>query len=250
LQLAPNVNKTAKELSNGPLMKSPAVLKQFWRAWLRPFLAVAAVVLPFKSAIADINFVPTGSMKPTILEGDLVFVNKLAYDLKVPFTTLHLAEWTGPARGDVVVCFSPEDGIRLVKRLVAVPGDTLELQNNVLFINGQRAAYQPPSATALTYVSKTDLKQARFATETVDQRSHAVMAYPAYASPVRSFGPVVLGNGEYFAMGDNRDNSKDSRYFGIVKRDLIVGKAVGVVASVDKPGSWLPRFGRFFSALD
>jgi signal peptidase I len=189
-------------------------------------------------------------MKPTILEGDVLFVNKLAYDLKVPFTTWHLAEWSAPARGDVVVLFSPEDGIRLVKRLVAVPGDTLELRNNVLWINGTRAAYQPPQGTVLDYVAQEDLSSARFATETVEKRAHAMMVYPAYGSPVRSFGPVSLGHDEFFVMGDNRDNSKDSRYFGIARRELIVGRAVGVVASVDKPGWWLPRFGRFFSALN
>jgi signal peptidase I len=233
-----------------PLMKSPTVLKRFWQGWLRPFLAVAAVVLPIKSAIADINFVPSGSMKPTILEGDFVFVNKLAYDLKIPFTTYHVAEWTSPSRGDVVVLFSPEDGIRLVKRLVAVPGDTLELRKNELFINGQRAAYQPPQERMLAYLTKTDLTHGQFATETVENRSHAVMAYPAYASPLRSAGPVTLGSEQYFVMGDNRDNSKDSRSFGIVQRDLIVGRAERVLASFDKPGQWLPRVGRFFSSLD
>ena len=233
-----------------PLMKSSAALKRFWQGWLRPVLAAAAVVFPFKSAIADINFVPSGSMKPTILEGDVIFVNKLAYDLKIPFTTYHLAEWASPSRGDVVVLFSPEDGLRLVKRLVAVPGDTLELRNNGLWINGAKAVYQPPKEGVLAYVSKDDLAHARFATETVENRSHTVMAYPAYASPVASFGPIALGRDEYLVMGDNRDNSKDSRSFGIVRRELIVGRAGSVVVSFDKPGRWLPRFGRFFSSLD
>src|SRR4051794_11858499 len=137
-------------------MKLTSALHRFWLAWLRPFLASAAVILPIKSVIADINFVPTGSMKPTILEGDFIFVNKLAYDLKIPFTTSHLAEWDNPSRGDVVVCFAPDDGIRLVKRLVAVPGDTLELRNNVLFINDQRASYQPPQERMLAYLSAVD----------------------------------------------------------------------------------------------
>ena len=231
-------------------MKSSAALKRFWKTQIRPLLAIAAVVLPFKSAIADINFVPSGSMKPTILEGDVIFVNKLAYDLKVPFTTWHLAEWGNPSRGDVVVLFSPEDGIRLVKRLVAVPGDTLELRNNVLWINGQKAAYQPPATAVLEYVSKGDLAHAQFAIETVEDRSHAVMEFPAYRSPAESFGPVTLARDEYFIMGDNRDNSKDSRWFGVVKRDLIVGKATGVFLSLDKPGSWKPRLRRFFSSLN
>ena len=230
-------------------MKLSSALHRFWLGWLRPFLASAAVILPIKSAIGDINFVPTGSMMPTILPGDFIFVNKLAYDLKVPFTTWHLSEWDNPSRGDVVVCFAPDDGIRLVKRVVAVPGDTLELRSNVLFINSQAAGYQPPQEGMLTYLPTPDLKQARFATETVESRSHAVMAYPAYSSPVRSFGPVSLGPDEYFVMGDNRDNSKDSRYFGVVRRDVIVGQAVGVAASFEKPGKRKPRVGRFFSAL-
>src|SRR5262249_34269477 len=96
-----------------------------WREWIRPCAVIAAVVFPFKSAIADWNWVPTGSMKPTILEGDLVFVNKLAYDLKVPFTLQRLAHWDDPVRGDIVVFFSPHDGTRLVKRVIALPGDTL-----------------------------------------------------------------------------------------------------------------------------
>lgn len=231
-------------------MKSSSALKRFWQTQIRPVLVFLAVALPVKSAIADINFVPSGSMKPTILEGDFVFVNKLAYDLKVPFTTWHLAEWSAPERGDVVVLFSPEDETRLVKRLVAVPGDTIELRNNVLWVNGQRAAYQPPKEGVLDYVSKADLARGSFASETVENRTHSMMVYPAVTSPVRTIAPMTLGHDEYFVMGDNRDNSKDSRYFGVVKRDRIVGEAGAVLASFDKPGWWLPRLGRFFTALN
>src|SRR5436190_12669306 len=92
-------------------MNTHPLLKKLWSDWLRPAFTAAAIVLPIKSSLADINFVPTGSMKPTILEGDVVGVNKLAYDLKVPFTSVRLAQWANPVRGDVVVCFSPEDGI-------------------------------------------------------------------------------------------------------------------------------------------
>src|SRR5262245_13276000 len=111
-------------------MKTPSRLRRasryLWQEWIKPLAVVAAVVLPFKSAIADWNWVPSGSMKPTILEGDLVLVNKLAYDLKVPFTLWRLAAWDNPSRGDIVVLFSPHDGKRLVKRVIALPGDTLE----------------------------------------------------------------------------------------------------------------------------
>jgi len=230
-------------------MKTPSILKQLWREWVRPLAVMAAVIFSIKSSLADYNFVPTGSMKPTILEGDLVFVNKLAYDLKIPFTTTRLAEWGHPSRGDIVVLFSPEDGLRLVKRVVAVPGDTIELRSNALWINGQPARYTPLPPVEFAGVPAAGQEAAEFATETVGKRSHAVMARPFLPSPRRTFPPQTLRAGEYFVMGDNRDNSKDSRYFGVVERRLIVGKASAVIASVDKNGSHLPRFGRFFSAL-
>src|SRR5678816_2624751 len=112
------------------------IVNRIWREWISPFALVALIITPLKSAVADWNWVPTGSMKPSILEGELVFVNKLAYDLKVPFTTLHLSAWGNPARGDVVVFYSPKDGTRLVKRVVGLPGDTVELRDDVLFLNG------------------------------------------------------------------------------------------------------------------
>jgi signal peptidase I len=102
---------------------------------------LALVMFSIRSSLADWNDVPTGSMKPTILEGDRVFVNKLAYDLKVPFTTWHIAEWSNPQRGDIVVFFSPKDGTRLVKRVIGLPGDTVELLNEQLIINGQPVEY-------------------------------------------------------------------------------------------------------------
>jgi signal peptidase I len=230
-------------------MKIPSILKQLWREWLRLLAVAAAIICPIKSSLADYNFVPTGSMKPTILEGDLVFVNKLAYDLKIPFTTAHLAEWGEPSRGDIVVLFSPEDGLRLVKRIVAMPGDTVELRSNALWINGQPARYSPLPAVATAGVPAAERAVVEFATETVENRSHAVMAHPLQPSPRCSFPPLTLRAGEYFVMGDNRDNSKDSRYFGVVERRLIVGKANAVIASVDTNGFRLPRFGRFFSVL-
>src|SRR5687767_15919450 len=118
-------------------------LVTFVRRQVAPFAFVVLVLLSFRSSIADWNDVPTGSMKPNILEGDRIFVNKLAYDLKVPFTTWHIAEWDNPERGDVVIFYSPENGIRLVKRVMGVPGDVIELRRNQLFINGKAAEYEP-----------------------------------------------------------------------------------------------------------
>src|SRR5438477_6206157 len=116
-------------------------LPHWWRKEIRPLLILALVLFSIRSSLADWNDVPTGSMKPTILEGDRVFVNKVAYDLKVPFTTWHIAEWSNPQRGDIVVFYSPHDGTRLVKRVVGLPGDTVELSNNALVLNGAPVDY-------------------------------------------------------------------------------------------------------------
>lgn len=109
---------------------------QWWRKDIRPLLIMAIVMFSIRSSLADWNDVPTGSMKPTLVEGDRIFVNKLAYDLKVPFTTWHLAEWGNPQRGDIAVFYSPHDGMRLVKRVIGLPGDTVEMRNEQLFLNG------------------------------------------------------------------------------------------------------------------
>src|SRR5215468_9503033 len=117
--------------------------RHWWRKEIRPLLILLAIGFSIRSSLADWNDVPTGSMRPTILEGDRVYVNKLAYDLKVPFTTWHIAEWDNPHPGDIVVFFSPYDGQRLVKRVIGLPGDTIELRDNSLVINGEPIKYQP-----------------------------------------------------------------------------------------------------------
>ncbi|MCB1161403.1 signal peptidase I, partial [bacterium] len=96
------------------------------REWVLTFLVMAAILGSVRSAVADWNDVPSGSMRPTILEGERIAVNRLAYDLKVPFTRVRLARWAEPARGDIVILQSPTDGTRLVKRVIGLPGDLLE----------------------------------------------------------------------------------------------------------------------------
>src|SRR5436190_18065727 len=112
---------------------------------VRIFLVMLLIVSSLRSALADWNDVPTGSMKPTIQEGDRVVVNKLAYDLKVPFTTIEIWKWADPKRGDIVVLFSPNDGTRLVKRVVAIPGDTIAMTNNQLVVNNKPVPTTKPS---------------------------------------------------------------------------------------------------------
>ena len=224
-------------------------LRQYWRKEICPLLILALVLFAARSSLADWNNVPSGSMNPTIIEGDHIFVNKLAYDLKVPFTTWHLAQWSNPKRGDIVVFYSPYDGTRLVKRVIGLPGDTIELRNDQLIINGKPVNYAPLSAEISIQLPMKEQEHSLFATEQLPGHSHAVMAIPE-AQAKRTFGPVQVPAGSYFMMGDNRDNSFDSRYYGAVPRNRIVGKATDVVYSINKNDYWLPRSQRFFKSLD
>ncbi|HEY0455134.1 MAG TPA: signal peptidase I [Verrucomicrobiae bacterium] len=222
-------------------------LQYLWREWLKPLLIISAFVFPFKSAIADWNWVPTGSMKPTILEGDLVFVNKLAYDLKVPFTLWRVAKWGDPGRNDIIVFFSPKDGTRLVKRVIAAPGDTVQMRNNILYLNGQRLEYDLAGKNPFDGEIYED-SHPILAHEKSDGQSHWVMGLPSIRA-IRTFEPIRIPEGKYFVMGDSRDNSFDSRYFGFVDRKQIVGRTSRVILSFDKLHSYVPRWKRCFSGL-
>ena len=214
--------------------------RHFWIEWMRPLFVTALVLGSFRSAVADWNDVPSGSMRPTVLEGERVFVNRAAYDLKVPFTTWRLAQWSDPTRGDIVVCYSPHDGKRLLKRVVGIPGDRIEMKDNRLIVNGTTALYRD------TLTPDGDSAVLR---ETVGHREHLVEVSSTQTA-ASTFGPVVVPPQHYLVMGDNRDNSFDSRFFGFVPRSEILGQATRVVASVDPARSFRPRFERFMKALE
>jgi signal peptidase I len=221
---------------------------KIWREW-RGLLLTLFILTAVRSAIADWNDVPSGSMNPTIVEGDRVFVNKLAYDLKIPFTTRHIAQWSNPKRGDIVVFFSPADGIRLVKRVIGLPGDSVELVDDRLFINGIPAVYQPLPASVGRDLPATRLGPRIFANERAPKCPiHAVTILPRVPAK-RTFGPIAVPPGHYFMMGDNRDDSNDSRYWGTVDRGQIVGRATMVMMSLDHEHYLEPRWHRFFTDL-
>jgi signal peptidase I len=220
-----------------------------WREWIRPLALPVLLVTAAKSALADINYVPSGSMEPTIVAGDVVFINKLAYDLRVPFTFARIAHWSDPARGDMIVCYAPDDGMRLVKRVVGQPGDTVELRDDILFINGERQTYGPLPAAATRHLESSERNVAVFAREQLGRHNHPVMALPRRAA-LRNFGPVTVPAGAYLVMGDNRDNSRDSRYFGFMPRHAIIGEVKGVFVSADPTHLFRPRFDRWVTAFD
>jgi len=222
-------------------------LSIIWRGWGSGLVVGLLIATSFKSAIADWNDIPSGSMKPTILIGDRIFVNKLAYDLKVPYTTLHFARWSDPKRGDIVVFYSPKDGKRLIKRVVGLPGDTLAMRQNQLFINGQFIKYESLQKEVIDQIELDQQSHNLFFNENLTGKQHAVM-FSSSRPSLNTFGPIIIPEGQYFMMGDNRDNSSDSRFFGFVERKLIVGRATMVVIS--REGSFFhPRWNRFFRDL-
>ena len=224
-------------------------LREIWYEW-RGLVLFLAVMLVFRSAIADWNQVPTGSMKPTILEGDRVIVNKLAYNLKLPFTTWHLAEWSLPSRGDIVTFYSPLDEKLLIKRVIGLPGDSVAMQNNQLYINGEPAQYHELDPAS---VSDLDSKQKQghdFFVGEIDQVVHPVMLIPSQPNRYNSFGPVNVPPGHYLMLGDNRDHSGDSRVIGFVSQQRITGRAHTVAFSVDYDDYYLPRADRFIKSLE
>lgn len=222
--------------------------RKYWTESARPLLMLVLAISAFRSVVADWYHVPSGSMKPTILECERVVVNKLAYDLKVPFTTWHLVEWAGPERGDIAVFYSPANGQRLVKRVIGLPGDIVEMVHGRLTINGQPVAYETASQTVAEQIPLPERRAHDFATERLPGQAHPIMGSPALPA-LRNFEAKVP-DGQYFMLGDNRDNSFDSRYFGPVKRDRVIGKAKAVVLSFDRERYYRPRWSRCFGALE
>jgi signal peptidase I len=217
----------------------------FWRGWGWSILVAILIATSFRSAIADWNDVPTGSMIPTILEGDRIFVNKLAYDLKVPYTTWHLARWDDPKRGEIVVFFSPADGKRLVKRVVGLPGDKIAMLKNRLFINDEALNYDPlDDHEIISQLPPDQQTHHLFFSEYLTEKTHPVMITPEVPS-LNTFAPIIVPEGHYFVMGDNRDNSADSRFFGFVERKRIVGRATHVALSLNYDKHYFPRWDRF-----
>ena len=202
------------------------------------FLLFIALMFVFRSAVADWNQVPTGSMKPTILAGDRILVNKMAYDVRLPFTLISLLKIADPARGDIIIFDSDTADKRLVKRVIGIPGDTVAMNNNVLYINGNKLHYQTVAST-LTSIDQS---------ENLLGLEHRVRINPE-GSRLASFKPVTVPAKYYLALGDNRDNSADSRVIGFVPRHEIVGRSNSVVLSFNYDNFYLPRSDRFFQSL-
>ena len=221
-----------------------------WARNNKGFLAFLVLFGVFRTAVADWNPIPSASMHPNLLEGDVVLVNRLAFDLKVPLTDVVLARLGEPQRGDIVTFRSPRDGTLLIKRLVALPGDVVEMRNERLYINGRGADYRvvEQSLDSVGGTAMRALQLAEVWDPAAKRARHHIQIMPDVLAP-RTFGPVTVPRGEYLMLGDNRDNSADSRVIGLVPRKLLVGRAERVLVSADYQGNWMPRTERFGMSL-
>jgi signal peptidase I len=223
-------------------------LRAWWRNY-RSTLLFLCLMLGFRSAWADWVTVPTGSMNPTILEGDRLLVDKHVFGLRIPFTRVHLTAGDSPARGDIVVFDSPVDGTSLVKRVIGVPGDVVALEGDRLTVNGRTASYSIKDIQSVRgLLAATAAQHPLLLREAGLAKAHDVMLLPGRIAR-RSLEAVMVPDGMYFMMGDNRDNSADSRYFGFVPRRDILGRATRVLVSLNPDKYYAPRSDRFLLPL-
>jgi signal peptidase I len=179
------------------------------REYIEAIVLALILALVIKTFFIQAFKIPSGSMIPTLLKGDQILVNKFIYGTRIPLSDVKVLRLREPRRGDIVVFEYPEDrGVHYIKRLIGLPGDSIEIVNKAVFVNGK----------------KYDMPQAQYEDpETL----------PSAISVRDNYGPVVVPPHSYFMMGDNRDNSRDSRFWGFVDNAELVGNAVIIYWSWD-----------------
>ncbi len=219
--------------------------KGFVRDWVEFIFTLTIMVFFIRTAVVEAYRIPSSSMEDTLLVGDFLMVNKFIYGIRtpdwigIPFTDIgfniphtRLPGFTEPKRGDIIVFKYPKDPSQnYIKRCIGLPGDTIEIRNKIVYVNGERFE-DPPK------VKYTDW---RICPAGVIQKE----IYPPGAGNRDNYGPIVVPEGCYFMMGDNRDNSSDSRYWGFLPEDNVLGKAMIIYFSWDKT---IP-FYRFYDSI-
>ncbi|RLA03223.1 MAG: signal peptidase I [Gammaproteobacteria bacterium] len=231
-------------------MKKPdkETLIKWWKEW-RVFLLFVLILFSFRSTIADWSHVPTGSMKPTLMEGDRILVDKLAYDLRFPFLHWRLKTWGDPERGDIVIFPSPETEELYVKRVIGLPGDSVAMKDNQLIINDKVLKYTFDDNNIADVLNQADQEAFVVVEEQLEGRPHSMMVSRHYRTSTSTFTKRIIPQGSYMVLGDNRDNSKDSRFIGFIDRERIRGRATKVIISLNSDEYWMPREGRYFQTL-
>jgi signal peptidase I len=213
--------------------------KSFYKEWVEPFLIAAIVALFIRQFAVEAFKIPSGSMIPTLAIGDHLLVNKFIYGPRIPFTDSRIFTWREPKRGEIIVFKYPENEDKnFIKRVVGVPGDKIQIVNGKLMVNDQAVPITPAAGPADKSVEK-------------GQSIGIPMVYEEQLGTVRheiqyltdqsrkNEGPWLVPKDSVFVMGDNRDNSQDSRFWGFVKYNKILGRALIIYWSWDGDGRWV-----------
>ena len=226
---------------------------RWFKVQVLPLALIFAVVFGFRDAVADWYDVPSGSMLPTLQIGDRIAVDKTAYGVRLPFTPVRVFERGRPAPGEIVTFPSPADGTRLVKRVIARGGSTVALRDGELWIDGRRVARREIDGAHFVDSMPRGMKHLRAYRERNGTADHVVLdLMNAVGAP--EFGPVEVPADHVLVLGDNRDRSADSRFFGFVPERAIEGRVVGVAFSLDHDEdgdfAWAFRGDRFLRDPD
>jgi len=215
-------------------------MKSFYKEWVEPFLIAAVVALFIRQFVVEAFKIPSGSMIPTLTIGDHLLVNKFIYGPRIPFTDIRIFSWKEPKRGEIIVFKYPEDESKnFIKRVVGLPGDKIEIKKGILFINdrpvpivAQSASVEMNQASSPTFYDTPRLFE-----EQLGMINHTMQYLRDQTSS--NFGPKLVPAESVFVMGDNRDNSQDSRVWGFVKYDKILGRALILYWSWDGNDRWV-----------
>tara|TARA_B100001093_G_scaffold518317_1_gene602737 strand:+ start:1709 stop:2338 length:630 start_codon:yes stop_codon:yes gene_type:complete len=207
-------------------------------------------IVAFRSSILDWNHVSTGSMNPAIIEGDRVIVEKSAYDFELPLTDWKAIKTGNPSRGEIVIFREQNSSHLLIKRIVGLPGETIEVLDNKVLVNKVQAHYQPLQKGFFNHLDLYSRTKNHFALEIFEDAEHPIMLQKKPNQTSNSPKQVDIPAGYYYVLGDNRNSSIDSRNIGLIPREQIAGRARKIAFSLDYSNFYVPRKDRFFKDLN
>lgn len=226
-------------LAKHPHAKEPLIVD-----YARSFFPILIFVFLLRSFLIEPYRIPSGSMKPTLLVGDFIVVNKFTYGIRLPILNTKVVDFNEPERGDVMVFrFPPDPKINFIKRVIGLPGDKIIYQNKQLFINGELVPKTLLQTETQISAEGDTYPMQRF----LEEMPNAPHDIYEHIGPGQSIS-LTVPDGHYFVMGDNRDESDDSRFWGFVPEANIIGKAFGLWMSWDSE-DYRPRFSRIGSSI-